>query len=108
MDSSGINTFRDRQWFTRGDNRAHFLHARSRGVESLIAHHYDHEVNVPNSAVDDRFVNNLSSLVQRIGSSNPARKVPSVMECKFCNIIGADCPERAAAEEKVEGETIDC
>ena len=59
------------------------------------------------SAVDDTFINNLSSLIQLIGSSNPTRKVPSAMECKFCNIIGADCPKRAAAEEKVEGETID-
>jgi hypothetical protein len=67
----------------------------------------DHEVHFPSSAVDDTFINNLSSLIQRIGSSTSVRKVPSAMECEFCNITGADCPERAAGEEKVEGETID-
>ena len=67
----------------------------------------DHEVSIPSSAVDETFINNLSDLLQRISTSAPARKVPSPMECGFCNITKSDCPERAAGEERLEGETDD-
>lgn len=37
----------------------------------------------------------------------PARKVASPLECGFCNLTKADCPERAAGDTMQEGETSD-
>jgi CRISPR/Cas system-associated exonuclease Cas4 (RecB family) len=67
----------------------------------------DHEVNIPNSAVDEKFVNNMSGLIQRLASTTPARKVPNSVECGFCDITSADCPERAADDVPASGETGD-
>lgn len=67
----------------------------------------DHEVEIPASAIDDNFVENLSQLIRRLASASPARRVPSRMECGFCNITSADCPERAAEDILEEGATKD-
>ena len=67
----------------------------------------DHEVDIPASAVDEKFVENLSLLIRRLSSPTPARKVPSRMECGFCNITSGDCPERAADNTIEEGATED-
>ena len=67
----------------------------------------DHEVPIPSSAVDDKFVGNLAQLITRLSSSAPARKVPSRTECGFCNIARLDCPERAAEEVLQGGATED-
>lgn len=57
-----------------------------------------HEDYIPNSAIDEAFVDNFSNLIKRVASSNPARRVPSELECGFCNITSADCPERIESE----------
>ena len=67
----------------------------------------DHEDHIPNSAVDDTFIGNLSSLILRVASPNPARRVPSGMECSFCNIMAADCPERVEVTDVGAGDTED-
>ena len=61
----------------------------------------------PSTAIDGPFIENLSQLIRRVASSTPARKVPSQMECGFCNLTAADCPERAAGDAMQEGETDD-
>ena len=67
----------------------------------------DYEVEIPASAVGDNFVGNLSQLILRLASTTPARRVPSRMECGFCNITSADCPDRAAEDILEEGATED-
>ena len=67
----------------------------------------DHQDHIPSTAVDDTFINNFSNLIQRLASPNPARKVPSGMECKFCNITVADCPDRIEATDINIGDTED-
>lgn len=67
----------------------------------------DQEIIIPSTAVDQPFVENLSHLIRRVAAQAPARKVPSVMECGYCNITKADCPERAAGDVMEEGETSD-
>ena len=65
------------------------------------------EVPIPHSAVDDTFVSNLGELIRRLANEKPARKVPSRMECGFCNITSVDCPQRAVEDIMSEGETED-
>jgi hypothetical protein len=67
----------------------------------------DHEVEIPNSAIDQNFINNLAALILRLSSSVPARKVPSAMECGFCEIPSAVCSERVTGDVITEGETTD-
>ena len=38
------------------------------------------------------------SLMRTIVSEDPARRVPSVQECRFCEISTADCAERMEDE----------
>ena len=67
----------------------------------------DDEEQIPASALDAVFVQNLGELVKRLASPTPARKAPSPMECGFCNITKEDCPERAAGDQIAEGATDD-
>ena len=67
----------------------------------------DHAVYIPSSSINETFVDNLSHLIQRIASINPARKVPSKMECSFCNITGSDCAERIEVIDGSVAETED-
>lgn len=65
----------------------------------------DHQVEVP--AVDEAFVRELGSLIQRLASKTPARRVPSLGECRYCEITAADCPVRVEQELVEVGETGD-
>ena len=58
----------------------------------------DAQVGIPVSAVDEKFTERLGSLIRRLASETPARKVPSTQECRFCDITAADCPERMETE----------
>ena len=67
----------------------------------------DHVVEVPAETVDDRFVRELGSLIRRLASETPARRVPSAGECRFCEITSADCPARVEGSSVEVGETRD-
>ena len=68
----------------------------------------DHTVRVPAKAVDEKFIQNLGALIRRLSADEPARRVPSSQECRFCDITTADCPERADGTSQPEaGETAD-
>ena len=58
----------------------------------------DQEVVIPGAAIDQTFIDNLGQLIRRVSAGTPARKVPSAMECGFCNLTKEDCPERAAGD----------
>ena len=67
----------------------------------------DHSVEIPASAVDAGFVENMGRLVRRLAAGSPARRVPSASECRYCPITGADCPERMDGDGGEEGVTED-
>ena len=69
----------------------------------------DHTVRIPADAVDEAFTENLGALIRRLSSEEPARRVPSRQECRFCDISAADCPVRVddAPPEFETGETAD-
>ena len=54
----------------------------------------DHVVDIPAEAVDEDFGKRLGQLVGRLASEIPARRVPSFMECRFCEITPQDCSDR--------------
>ena len=65
----------------------------------------DHVEDIAADAVDERFINSVKSLVQRIGAREPAVKTPSRGECRFCDITLADCPERVEGPEQTVATT---
>ena len=67
----------------------------------------DHTVRVEADDVDNQFVKNLGALIRRIAANEPARRVPSLQECRFCDITAADCPVRVDADPETGGGTTD-
>ena len=67
----------------------------------------DHTVPIPAEAVDEKFVQNLGALIRRLSADEPARRVPSPQECRFCDISAADCPQRVDVDSAVEAATTD-
>ncbi|MQF65202.1 PD-(D/E)XK nuclease family protein [SAR202 cluster bacterium AC-409-J13_OGT_754m] len=67
----------------------------------------DHELVIPSDAVDTNFINNLANLILRIASNTPAKKVPSIIDCSFCNLTDADCPEKMQGKVPHVGSTKD-
>ena len=64
-------------------------------------------VDVLDSAVDRKFIDNLAALIKRLASVTPVRRVASAAECRFCDITGQDCPDRIEDEDAAEGDTAD-
>jgi len=57
-----------------------------------------HTVDIPGSSIDDSFNTNFGSLIQRVIATEPAIRIPSSSECRFCNITKANCAERIDGE----------
>ncbi len=62
---------------------------------------------VPQGGVDQGFVRDLSALIRRIAAPEPPHRLPSMAECRFCDITAADCPERVDADADDEAATTD-
>ena len=82
-----------------------YLLPRTRGsrwremtLDGCVVYRDGYEKRIPASAVDGEFLGALKSLMTTIVSDAPARRVPSVQECRFCDISSADCPERMDEE----------
>ena len=66
------------------------------------------QVGIPLSGLDEEFADRLGSLIGRLASETPARRVPSAVECRWCDITADDCPEWVEREDHDrEGTTED-
>jgi hypothetical protein len=63
-----------------------------------------HEVEIPPSAIDARFEEQFNYYLDIIDTPDAARRVPSEIECRFCDIAKSECPDRI---ERASGETPD-
>ena len=46
----------------------------------------------------------LGALIRRLSADDPARRVPTRQECRFCDITAEDCAERVESDdEALEG-----
>ncbi len=55
------------------------------------------KVDIPPEAVDQKFIEAFEYFLDVIAGSEPAWKVPSCHECRFCDIARTECPERIEA-----------
>ena len=68
----------------------------------------DHTVRIPAKAVDDQFEQNLGALIRRLAADQPATRVPSRQECRFCNITAEDYADRVDGDPTPhQGTTLD-
>ena len=81
---------------------------RYRGVEFQGHVIYpDGNVQIPASGLDQKFIQNLASLIRRLASETPAPRVPSAQGCRWCDITKADCTERVEDLAREEATTND-
>lgn len=52
------------------------------------------EIEIPDTLIDEKFIENLNYFINILSSEQPPPKTPSQFECKYCNISKIDCPER--------------
>lgn len=57
-------------------------------------------VDIPASAVDERFIRSVKSLIQRLSDGEPAVRTPSRGECRFCDFTSADCSNPSTRSEQ--------
>ncbi len=55
---------------------------------------------VPRGSVNRGFIRDMGALIRRLASDEPARRVPSAQECRFCDITSEDCPARIEVDTK--------
>ncbi len=69
---------------------------RWRGVkfEGVVVYADGSEKRVPTDSVDVAFVSRLTEFIRKMTSDMPPRRVPSLAECRFCELTSADCPDR--------------
>ncbi len=67
----------------------------------------DHQVDIPGSAVDEAFKTSLFSMIRRVASDDPARRVPSRLECALCDLTTEDCPERVESDASDDAATVE-
>ena len=66
-----------------------------------------HIVDIPESAFNGEFVDSLTRLTGVLSSGEPPRRVPSLGECRFCEITSRDCLDRMTEDSPREGVTGD-
>jgi len=54
----------------------------------------DHNIPIEWAEIDSNFKELIDNLVKRLVAKEPCRKVPSYNECRWCDVLKADCPER--------------
>ena len=62
--------------------------------EGVVLYADGREVPVSADSVNDAFVARVTEFIRKMTSSMPARRVPSLPECRFCELTKADCSDR--------------
>ena len=59
-----------------------------------VAYKDGYRSDIPASAVDGDFKQNVSYFLGLLEADTPPRRVPSPQECRYCEVTAADCPDR--------------
>lgn len=78
-------------------------HAACRGLDLAGEVQYrDGRLRIPAEKLDDEMKSLIRATIERVGGATPPSKVPSLSECRFCDLTVADCPERIDEAQRVE------
>ena len=67
---------------------------RGTKFEGVVVYADGSEKHIPADSVDDAFVSRVTEFMRKMTSHMPPRRVPSLAECRFCELTKADCPDR--------------
>ena len=59
-------------------------------------------VGIGRERLSDALEGLIRGTIERVGGETPLAKVPSLSECRFCDLTVADCPERVEEARRVE------
>ena len=63
---------------------------------------------VPMGSLHTQFIKDLGALILRLAVDNPAARVPSPNECRFCDITAEDCADRVDGDPTThDGTTLE-
>ncbi|MBD1825029.1 Dna2/Cas4 domain-containing protein [Cyanobacteria bacterium FACHB-DQ100] len=80
------------------------VHCRNKKLEGRLV--YGNEIfDISSMMLDENFKQEFREVVRLVSSVNPARKVPSFHECKYCKISNAYCAERTDNQDD-EGDEV--
>ena len=81
-------------------------HCKGKKLEGRLV--YSTEViDIPSSMLDGDFKSSFKEITRVVSASEPARKVPSLRECRFCKVPSAYCSERVETKPDEELEDHD-
>ena len=67
---------------------------RGATLEGAVVYADGSERRISADSVDDAFVSRLTEFMHKMTSDMPPRRVPSLVECRWCELTSADCPDR--------------
>ena len=70
--------------------------------EGVVVYADGSERRIPADSVDDAFVSRLAEFMRKMTSDMPPRRVPSMVECGWCELTSADCPDRMEPDEDTD------
>ena len=80
-------------------------HRACRGVSLAGEVQYrDSRLRIEPEKLDDELRALIRATIERVGGDAEPSRVPSLAECRFCDITAADCPERVEEAEQAAAE----
>lgn len=78
-------------------------HEACRGISLAGEVQYrDSRLPIPPQKLGDELKGLIRATIERVGGAEPLPKVPSLSECRFCDLTVADCPDRVEEAQRVE------
>lgn len=62
----------------------------------------DARLRIEPEKLNDELKGLIRGTIERVGGETPLPRVPSLSECRFCDITAADCPERVDEAQRVQ------
>jgi len=86
-----------------------FPQFKGRAIEGVVRYNKEEpfETYIPPHSIDGKFATQLVKTIKDVAGSTPLLKVPSLNECKWCNISSEYCPERIEEGEKRTVSTLE-
>ena len=67
---------------------------RGKTLQGCVVYKSGDRSHIPPEAIDKAFRDNVTYFLNLLESPDPPARTPSAMECRFCDIGKADCPDR--------------
>jgi hypothetical protein len=72
---------------------------KGKELEGCVVYSAERRSEVPAKAIDKPFQKRVAYFLNILDAENPPNRTPGPIECQFCDITGADCPDRREHDE---------